>query len=102
MEQNQARGDGPARSLRGGGCALLFGCNLLPNALFLLPQLGSEISAEVFGLEYLANLDLALLEGRSLQPLDCLFPGSHLPQPEPRDQLLGLGKRSIDYSSLVA
>src|SRR3954469_21505286 len=102
MEQNQAGSNGAASSLRRDGCALLLGRNLLPNPLLLLPQLGSKVGAEVFGLEYLANLDLALLEGGPLQPLDRLFLRSHLPQPEPGDQLLGLGKRSIDDSSLAA
>src|SRR5437667_10957500 len=60
------------------------GACLGAQALLLLPDLGRERRTEVVRLEDLANLDLeAVLEGRTLEPLDRLFLGLHLPQPEP-------------------
>ena len=58
-----------------------------------------KFRAEIFRLEYLANLDLAVLVvrvGAAFDPLDRLFFGRDFPQPEPGDQLLGLGKRSVN------
>jgi len=53
--------------------ALLLGRDLLPNPLFLFPQLRGEFGAEIFCLEDLTDLDLALPERGPLQPLDGLF-----------------------------
>src|SRR5439155_104343 len=61
--------------------------------------------AEIFRLEHLADLDLALPfhgVGAALDPLDRLFLGLHLDQPEPGDQLLGLGERPVDDGALGA
>src|SRR5262245_40654927 len=73
--------------------------DLLADPLLLLAELGRELGAEVVGLEHLPNLDLALLAGhrvgRALHPLDGLFLGARLDQPEPRDQLLGLAERTV-------
>src|SRR5262249_22950303 len=61
-------------------------------ARLLLAQLRSG-SAEVLGLEELADLDLrAAVEGGPLEPLDRLFLRLALPQPESGDQLLRLGE----------
>ena len=53
------------------------GGDLLPEPLFLLPQLGRELGPEVVRLEHLANLDLRFPIGHRigtpLDPLDCLF-----------------------------
>src|SRR2546426_6475827 len=73
------------------------GARLPAQALLSLPHLGRERRTEVVRLEDLANLDLeAVLEGRTLEPLDGLFLGLHLPDPEAGDQLLRLGERSVD------
>src|SRR5688572_15644426 len=55
--------------------------------------------AEVLQLEHLADLDLALPQHRvraTLDPLDRLLEGVHLPEPEAGDQLLGLGEGTVD------
>src|SRR5438128_9878980 len=79
------------------------GARLPAQALLLLPDLGRERRTEVVRLEDLANLDLeAVLEGRTLEPLDRLFLGLHLPQPEPGDQLLRLGERSVDHGPFAS
>ncbi len=61
---------------------LASGC-LLTDPLLLLPELGRKLLTEVLRFEHLPDLHLALPEGRPLQPLDRLFPGSHLPQQNP-------------------
>src|SRR5262249_33573505 len=68
---------------------------------FLVAQLGAEIRAEVLGLEHAPDLDLlvALLEGRAADPLDRFLHRLHLPEPEARDQLLGLRERPGDYGA---
>src|SRR5690606_33401468 len=79
-------------------------CGLLQGALFLLPQLRSELRTEILGFENLANLDLALQAGEGarcpLDPIDALFQGVHLEDPEPGDQFLGFGKRAVDDAAL--
>src|SRR5687767_10859981 len=72
---------------------------LRPNAVFLLSKFRGKFRAEIFRLEYLANLDLAVLVmrvGAAFDPLDRLLFRRDFPQPEPGDQLLGLGKRSVN------
>src|SRR3989304_4843901 len=70
----------------------------------LLPELSVVFDrlarTEVLQLEYLANLDLAFLEGDALGPFDRLFLRLHLNQPETGDELLRLGEGSIDHGAL--
>src|SRR6266480_1908714 len=76
---------------------------LRAQALLLLPQLGRELGAEVLRLEHLADLDLGILPhriGAALDPFDRLFLRLHLPYPETRDQLLGLGEGPVDDGAL--
>src|SRR5690349_8045533 len=65
-------------------------------------QLGGERGSEVLGLEHLPHLDLAALERNALHPLDRLILRLRLDQPEPGDQLLGLGERSVHHGALGA
>src|SRR3989442_9933509 len=70
-------------------------------SLFVLPEFGLELGTEVVRFKDLANLDLeAVIERRTLEPLDRLFFGLHLPQPEAGDQLLRLGERPVDHGPL--
>src|SRR4051794_737629 len=82
--------------------SLVPGRNLLAQPLLLFPELGCEFLAEVLCLEHLAEFDFGIVERRSLEPLDCLFLGPHLPEPEACNQLLGLGKWAIDDRALLA
>src|SRR5258708_7319277 len=87
--------DGPARLL------LLRG-DLRAHSLFLFPQLGRELGAEVLRLEHLADLDLGILPHRiwaALDQFDRLFLRLHLPDPVAGDQLLGLGEGAVHYSA---
>src|SRR5882724_2598109 len=71
--------------------------------LFVLPEFGLELGTEVVRFEDLANLDLeAVIERRTLEPLDRLFFGLHLPQPETGDQLLRLGEGPVGHGPLVS
>src|SRR5688500_537776 len=73
------------------------GLDLSAQPVFLRSELRRELGAEILGLEDLANLDLRIAaERRALEPLDCLLLRLHLPDPEARDQLLGLRERAID------
>src|SRR6266571_4206680 len=77
--------------------------DLRAQALLLLPQLGGELGAEVLRLEHLADLDLGILPhriGAALDPFDRFFLRLHLPYPETRDQLLGLGEGPVDHGTL--
>src|SRR5215831_4801497 len=77
--------------------------DLRAHAFFLAAQFGRELRAEVLRLEHLADLDLGLLVVRiraAFEPLDRFFPGTDLPQPESRDQLLRLGERTVDHRAL--
>src|SRR5213596_1625424 len=47
------------------------------------------------------NLTRAPFRSAALDPFDRLFLRLHLPQPEARDQLLGLGERPVDDGPLV-
>src|SRR5262249_42848481 len=73
--------------------------------LFLFPEFGRELGPEFLNFEHLADLDLGLRAGRvraALHPVDGLLLRLALPQPEPGDQLLGLGERPVDHDPLVA
>src|SRR6266478_3629589 len=70
--------------------------NLLAELLLLLHELAGRVAgSEVRRLEHLPDLDLGVLEGGALQPFDRLILGLHLPQPEPGDELLGLGEGAV-------
>src|SRR4029453_9461668 len=69
-------------------------------ALLLLAQLRGELVAEIVGREHRADLELGLLHGRSLDPLDRLVQRLGLDQPETREQLLGLRERAVDHLTL--
>src|ERR1051326_6457151 len=76
-----------------------------PHPLFFLAHLGRERIAEVLGLEDLADLYLAVFGMRvraAPDPFDRLFLRLHLPDPEARDQLFGLGNRAVDYGPFAA
>src|SRR5436190_446462 len=75
------------------------------NLVFLRAKLGGQRLAEIFRREDLADLDFAIFFVRiraALHPLDRFLPRLALPQPEPRDQLLGLGKRAVRHGALAA
>ena len=57
---------------------------------------------EVFELEERPKLDFPVFERHPLGPLDGLFLGLHLNDPEAGDELLGLGERPIDDGTLAA
>src|SRR4029077_3739096 len=80
----------------------LFGLLSLPGRwraqpLLLLPELRLERGAEVVHLEHLANLHFALVERGPLQPFYGFVQRLSLPQPEPGDELLRFGERSVDH-----
>src|SRR5437667_1045762 len=85
--------------------ALLLVGDLRPQALLLLPELGSELGAEVRRLEHLTDLDLGLCARHriraALYPFDRLLLLLHLDQPKAGDQLLGLGEGTVDHRALV-
>src|SRR3712207_3551072 len=84
---------------------LLVRLDLRAEAVLLLAQLGGELLAEVLGLEDRAQLEegLALHRVRAaLGPLDGLLHRPDLPQPEPGDELLGLGERAVDGAAVAA
>src|SRR5207249_2241802 len=74
--------------------------------LFLCPKLRGELLAEILRLEDWADLDLRLLPRHRSRaapdPLDGLLHRLHLPDPEARDELLGLGERPVDDRLLPA
>src|SRR6476659_636595 len=83
------------RCIRIGRCLLLLCLDLGAQALLLFAQLRGELGAEVLRLEDLANLDLRFALHRiraALDPLDALFEGLHLQDPETGDKLLCLGE----------
>src|SRR6185436_3013309 len=84
---------------------LLLGLDLGREPLFLRAQLGRELVAEIRGLEQRAQLQRGLLAGRvraTLRPLERFLERLHLPDPEPGDQLLGLGERAVHDRALLA
>src|SRR6266480_422361 len=68
-------------------------------ALLLRPQLGRELGAEIFRLEDLADLDLGVLEGSALEPLDRLFLRPRL-EPLAREDHAGLHQLVVELSHL--
>src|SRR5262245_31151193 len=84
---------------------LLLRFQLPAQALFLLPEFGSEFGAEVLHLKYLTNFNLAFLLviriGDALGPFDRLFHGLHLPYPETTDQFFRFRKRPVGYCKLA-
>src|SRR5687767_12992049 len=71
---------------------------LFAHSPFLFAQFRCELSAEVFFLEDLADLDLRIVVVRvraSLHPLDGFVHRLDFPDPEARDELLGLHERSV-------
>src|ERR1700733_8154789 len=85
--------------------ALLPCSHLLAQALLLLLELGSQLGAEVFRFKNLANLNFGLpcMRARAaLNPLDSLFHGPHLPEPETGNQLLGLGEGPVNHGALLS
>src|SRR5213594_328561 len=82
---------------------LPLGGHLLAQALLSRAKLARGVARrEVLGLEHLADLHLGVLERSTLEPLDRLRLGLHLPEPEAGDQLLGLGERPVDHGPLPA
>src|SRR5438093_2247827 len=82
---------------------LPLGGHLLAQALLSRAQLARGVARrEVLGLEHLADLHLGVLARSTLEPLDRLRLGLHLPEPEAGDQLLGLGERPVDHGPLPA
>src|SRR3990172_1059159 len=83
---------------------LLLARYLRPQPFLLRPQLGRELGSEIVGLEHLPDLDLRLLTreriGRVLDPLDRLFQRLHFQHPEAGQQLLRLGKWTVDDGAL--
>src|SRR3954469_19012573 len=59
---------------------------------------------DILGLEQLPDLelDVAVLAGPSLDPVDRLFPRFHLDHRKPRDELLRLGERTVRHGRLAA
>src|SRR6266511_2157314 len=74
-----------------------------PLPLFLLPQLGRELGAEILGLEDLTDLDfLPVFERNALRPFECFLLRLHLPNPKPGDELFGLRKGAVPHRALAA
>src|SRR5215472_14057604 len=88
-----------ARSLVSG-----FGRVTRPVLRLLRTQLRCQVLAEVAGFEHRADLDLfaPLAEWRAPDPLDRFLDRLHLPQPEPRDQLLALGEGPVQHGAVAA
>src|SRR5919198_1787977 len=80
---------------------LLVACDSRPLPLSLLAQLGCERFAEILRLKDLPDLDLLTVgEGDALRPFQRLLLRLHLPDPEPGDQLLRFGERTVAYRPL--
>src|SRR5690348_1188773 len=93
-------------SHRCGSPLFVLGFDSGADTVFLCAQLRSEFSAEVLGLEYLANFDFrfTILERirTALHPFDRFLFRFQLQQPEAGDQLFGLGERPVDDGALAA
>src|SRR5260370_23163576 len=84
--------------------------NSLAKLVPLLSKLARGIAlGKVVRLVHRANLKHCIVthpggtstKWRAREPLDRLLHRLYLPQPEPRDQFLGLGERPVDYSPLA-
>src|SRR4029450_8476632 len=84
-------------SAQGPGALNLFLRQLVPE---LTMTVDGFARSEVFELEYLADLDFAVLEWHALDPFNRFFLRLHLDQPEPRNELLGFPKRPVDDGPL--
>src|ERR671912_2390450 len=73
---------------------------LRTQTVLLGTELRRELGTEIVGLENLAQFDFAFLEWTALKPFNGLFHRAQLPDPETGNELLGLGKRSVDHSAL--
>src|SRR3979490_883672 len=74
----------------------------LAQLVFLLADLASRVAgSEVRRLEDLPDLDLGILAGSALEPLDGLLLRLHLPEPEAGHQLLRLREGSVDHRLLA-
>src|SRR6185437_5644181 len=74
----------------------------LAHALLGFEQLGCEGVAEVRGLVHTTDLDhRTVRHRRALHPRDRLVLRLDLPEPEPGDQFLRLGERTIDDGALA-
>src|SRR5262245_46505859 len=77
--------------------------NRVAQAVLLRPELAGRIGGgEFLGLIHLADLDLLVDERGALDPLDALFLGLRLQQPESPNQLLRLRERTVDHGLLAA
>src|SRR5688572_8424805 len=88
-----------------GSLHLLPSLELRTEAVFLRSQLRRELFAEVLGLEQRTYFERRLLAGHRVRaapdPFERFFHRLHLPQPESRDQFLGLGEGSINDGLLA-
>src|SRR6202453_1052682 len=79
---------------------------LSPFRYFVPDLLFGQDGCEVFHLKDLADFDYAFAgraaEGGTLDPLDGLFEGLDLPDPEAGDELLGLGEGAVDDGTRLA
>src|SRR6202167_2720709 len=72
---------------------------------FVLDLLFRQDGCEVFHLTNLANFNFGVAGvgvGATLDPLDGLFEGLDLPEPEAGDELLGLGEGAVDDGTRLA
>src|SRR6185312_1248776 len=69
--------------------------------IFLLFQIRCEFITEILGFGHLTDLDLRVIERRPPKPRYRFIPRLHLPYPEACNELLGLGERPVDDSSLA-
>src|SRR6202051_4408624 len=72
---------------------------------FVLDLLFGQDGCEVFHLKDLADFDFVVTgvtPGGPLDPLDGLFEGLYLPEPEAGDELLGLGEGAVDDGTRLA
>src|SRR6185437_13215995 len=80
---------------------LLLRGHLRADALFLLPELRSELVTEIRRFKHLTNLDFGVFKGCFLKPLDRFIQRLHLPQPEACNQLFGFREWSLNHTLLA-
>src|SRR5258708_23065769 len=81
--------------------SLAAGVDDLPELLFLFPELSRRVAGcKIIRLGHQAELDFSLPERRPLEPFQRLVTRLHLPHPEARNELLGLGERAVDHGAL--
>src|SRR5213076_1332998 len=73
-----------------------------PSSAFALRGSMARAPLHALGLEDLTDLVGAGVERRALEPFEGLVHRAHLPEPVPRDKLLGLRPRSVDDPALLA